>query len=238
MDDVSGVIKSGAVADITDMVKKFLGPALEEYGAIFADKVRVHRVKNLIATTEKTKRILEDAGLEANQIPSRLLLPILDTCSVEDNDDLQERWAGLLASASQGGDSVSPSFVETLKQLTPKEAKHCDHMLVELTKLYKRSPTKEDAIPYQAFTKVWEAPAGMSDTCERLGLIRRDYNVEMGTNSFRYMADDKETIETTLGEVERAFDDLEAELQHRYVFTAYALRFFKACRGPKKASKA
>ena len=97
MDGTGEIIKSGAMANLIDLLKTLAGPALEEVGAIIADNARVYRVKNLLRTTEKTKRILQDAGLPPNPVPTRLLLPILDTCSVEDNDDLQECWAGLLA---------------------------------------------------------------------------------------------------------------------------------------------
>jgi abortive infection alpha-like protein len=51
-------------------------------------------------------------------------LPIIEACSVEDNETLQDVWAGLLATASQDTDAISPSFVETVKQLTPDEARY------------------------------------------------------------------------------------------------------------------
>jgi Abortive infection alpha len=114
----------GPLAHMSDLVNKLLGPACGEIGVIFGDTLKVHRIKNFIKTTEKTNRMLEDAGLNPNPVPSRVFLPIVEASSVEDDDDLQERWAGLLASASQEGDSFSPSFAETLKQLTPDEAKH------------------------------------------------------------------------------------------------------------------
>ena len=37
-------------------------------------------------------------------------------------------WAGLLASASQDPDVVTPPFVETLKQLTPDEARYLQRL--------------------------------------------------------------------------------------------------------------
>jgi Abortive infection alpha/Protein of unknown function (DUF2806) len=136
---------------------KLAGPAVEEVGLMIGDRVKVYRIKNLIATTQKTRRILEDAGLLPNAVPSRLLLPIMDTCSVEDNEDLQQRWAGLLASASQESDSFSPSFVETLKQLTPREAK----LLDRVSDWPQRS--QDGSIPYQAFEDGLETRAAGID---------------------------------------------------------------------------
>ncbi|WP_433969872.1 Abi-alpha family protein [Tunturiibacter gelidiferens] len=183
MDGAGEIIKSGAMANLTDLLKTFAGPALEEVGAILADNAKVYRLKNLLRTTEKAKQILQDAGLHPNSVPARLLLPILDTCSVEDNDDLQERWAGLLASASQETDSLSPSFIETLKQLTPKEAIHFDHIFTEASNLFAngfltRSLVSDDPVPPTAFSE--DSPKGARETYERLGLIRRDYEVKLG----------------------------------------------------------
>jgi Abortive infection alpha len=233
IDGTGEIIKSGAMANLTDLLKTLAGPAFEELGAILADHVRVYRVKNLLRTTEKTKRILLDAGLPPNPVPTRLLLPILDACSVEDNDDLQERWAGLLASASQEADSLSPSFIETLKQLTPSEAKHYDHIFVEVSKLYKGNLTGDDPIPHQAFTDAWKAPKGVVETYERLGLVRRDYDVEVKSGSWRITYDVK-NLKSTVEEIENALDEMEAEVRYRHFCTAYGLSFLNACRGPRK----
>ena len=53
---------------------------------MLGDHVRVYRVKNLVKTAQKTKRILEEAGLHPQEVPGRVLLPILDTCSLENDD--------------------------------------------------------------------------------------------------------------------------------------------------------
>jgi len=70
MDGTGEIIKSGAMANLTDLLKTLAGPAFEELGAILADHVRVYRVKNLLRTMEKTKRILQDAGLPPNPVPT------------------------------------------------------------------------------------------------------------------------------------------------------------------------
>lgn len=123
MESTGEVLKTGALADVTDLLKRLAGPAVDELGAMPADRIQVYRLQNLLKIGNKTKRILEDAGVQPKSIPSRYLLPILDTCSFEDDDDLQKRWAGLLAFATQEGDSLSPSFIETLKQLRPQDTR-------------------------------------------------------------------------------------------------------------------
>jgi Abortive infection alpha len=117
MNEAGDIIKSGAGEKIADLVNKLAGPLAEEVGMMFGDKVRVYGVKNWIKTVKKTARLLRDASLPANAVPPRLFLPIMEASSVEDNETLQDMWAGLLATASQDTDAVSPSFVETLRNL-------------------------------------------------------------------------------------------------------------------------
>lgn len=119
-------------------------------------------------TFQETERLLRDAGLQANAVPLRLLLPIVENSSVEDNDSLQELWAGLLATSSQQADAVSPSFVETLKQLTPDEATHLKRVCEALKESRKNRLAANMPITLYAFTKAWGAPVGVpADTFER-----------------------------------------------------------------------
>ena len=64
---------------------------------MLGDKVRVYRVKNWINTVRKTERLLREAGLSANALPPRLFLPIMEACSAEDNETLQEYAGGSLS---------------------------------------------------------------------------------------------------------------------------------------------
>jgi hypothetical protein len=112
------------------------GPLAEELGMLMADKVKLYRVKNWVNVVQKTERILAKANLPPNAVPPRLFLPICDASSVEEDETLQDLWAGLLASASEKSDSLPPSFVETLKQLTPNEAIGLEDIL-DLVEMFK-----------------------------------------------------------------------------------------------------
>jgi Abortive infection alpha/Protein of unknown function (DUF2806) len=169
MTDAGEIIKSGAGEKIADLVNKLAGPLAEEVGMMLGDKVRVYRVKNWIKTVEKTERLLRVAKLPANAVPPRLFLPIMEASSIEDNETLQDMWAGLLTAASQDTDAVSPSFVETLKQLTPDEARHLQEMyenhLLMAASDHRRLPLD------------FSLPKILFDTYERLGLVRREYEL-------------------------------------------------------------
>jgi hypothetical protein len=225
MTNSSDIQWSGLIDKAADLLHRLAGPMADEFGAIFGDKVRVYRVKNLVNTMQKTERILSNAGLQPNAVPPRLLLPIIENSSVEDNETLQEMWAGLLATTSQETETVSPSFIETLKQLTPQEARHLEHVVRRTIQMYKRPRLTPgtNVTPY-AFTKAWDAPSGVSsETYERLGLIRRDYDVNLKW--------------PRANSIEEAIDGVETEMAYTFKFSAYAVRFLNACHGPGSNEK-
>jgi hypothetical protein len=226
MSEEVSVVKSVAatVENISDIVNKLAGPLSEEVGMLFGDKVRVYRVKNWIRTTLKTERLLREAGLSPNAVPPRLFLPIMEASSVEENELLQDMWAGLLATASQETDDISPSFIETMKQLTPNEARFLQGLyedsLREMNETMLSRFQKRTLAKYPISARIFLRPPGeprkpwaSSEPYERLGLVRREYDVK-----------------TKLLDGEAISD---AEIVWRFFFTEYGIGFMRSCRGPR-----
>lgn len=65
--------------------------------------------------------MVADVGLTIRPVPGRILIPLLQSASLEEDDDLQKRWAALLANAATEGrgSTILPASVEVLRQLTP-----------------------------------------------------------------------------------------------------------------------
>ena len=108
------------LAPLKDIILKIAGPLASEIGLGLGDAARVYRFKRAVQLLEKVKRIASDAGFEPRAVSPRLLLPILDASSLEDNDDLHDHWAALLANAANPGtsQSVHAAFIEILKTLS------------------------------------------------------------------------------------------------------------------------
>ena len=88
-----------------------LGEAVKESGGLIGDKVRYQRFKNQVLILRKSQTLLEEAGLQPRPIPMKTLVPLVESCSLEDDPDIQEMWARLLADAAS---SASNAFLHAI----------------------------------------------------------------------------------------------------------------------------
>jgi len=129
--------------------------------------------------------MLKEMRAEAQQVPLKILIPIIQNASLEEDDDLQNRWAALLAN-NASGDYVETAFPEILRQLSSADAhllRMCFHEVLHFMEASEAAPWSGSID--QSISK-WKAtlveplsPASpVSDLSEenltRLGLMERN----------------------------------------------------------------
>jgi hypothetical protein len=117
-----GAAVAGALK-FTDVIKAMLGPATAEIAERFRDDVRLYRFGRQLACLKKAEQMAKDAGFTPKAVPIKLLFPLLEGASLEENEDLHTMWAALLANAASAtkGEMVRPGFIAILKQMAPDE---------------------------------------------------------------------------------------------------------------------
>lgn len=236
MSGIESIVATGATTLAVDLLRRLAGPAADQVGLMLGDKAWEYRANNLIKITMRLQRKLREAGLPASTVPPRLLLPIIENCSVEDNETLQEMWAGLLATASQETDSMSPSFIETLKQLTPDEARQLEYLAAETAKssMTEALPSRA-AVPDSLYQNRDDSQIQIPfDTFERLGLIRRDWSAYIGLSGHLRNYEDSQRYPSPEILAESLNEGLTSE--YSLSFTEYGSHFLDACRGPRAQS--
>lgn len=113
-----------AFETVKELLEPFLGPPIKEVGEILGDQARLFRFQNQIKILKRARSSLEAAGLNPQRVPLKILVPILQDGSLEEDESMTERWAALLANAASPGESPEtlPSFPQMLKELAPREA--------------------------------------------------------------------------------------------------------------------
>ncbi len=133
LEDVTG---AGKLADSTEkltreirgLVSNFLDPIAKESGEFVADKIRGLRMKNAVRVMKDALSMTREAGIATNPVPLRILVPVLEGAGLDDEGELLDRWAALLASVA-AGDPILTSYPRILAELTPIEAKILDYVV-------------------------------------------------------------------------------------------------------------
>lgn len=135
-------LTTGAVDGAAAFLSRICLPAAEEFGLLLRDKVHHWRSANMVAVTQmaEAKLTLSGAGPEVYAHP-RLLGTILDEGSWTSDSEVQEMWAGLLASSctASGDDDSNLLFVNLLSRLTRLQARvmkyACEHLPKAVTQV-------------------------------------------------------------------------------------------------------
>jgi len=124
--DAANTVIKKSFDGIEGFLKIVCAPALEEYGLMLKDKVRHWRLNNIYSILDKAKGKLEfeNEHLQIKAHP-RVALSIIENGSLNDDDEIQEMWAGLFASSctKTGQEDENLIFIDLLKQITVCEAR-------------------------------------------------------------------------------------------------------------------
>lgn len=118
-----------------DEIKSFFDGIIPDFvkegGGILTDTVRLWRFQNQVRIIKKTKEIIEESNLDKQQVPLKVLYPLLESSSLEEDASMQSRWSNLLANAIVGTVNIAPNYIEILKEISSLEALVLDKVFDE-----------------------------------------------------------------------------------------------------------
>lgn len=118
-------LAKGAVDGSGAFLGRICLPAAEEFGLLLKDKVSAWRANNAIEIVKKAEKKLNKIENNKNlHAHPRLVTTAFETGSFSDNPEVQEMWAGLLASScdEEGKDESNLLFMTILSQINSTEA--------------------------------------------------------------------------------------------------------------------
>lgn len=135
-------IKSSTIEKGLELAKEFLGklisPTIEEIGLLISDNLKFLRFKNQVRILLKAKEYVEKNNISLKEIPIKILVPLLDKASLEDDEKLQDKWAKMLVNMVDSENNfqnqifpyilsqISFEEYEELKTLLQKEKTHIE----------------------------------------------------------------------------------------------------------------
>jgi len=145
-------IKSSTIEKGLDLAKEFLGklisPTIEEIGLLAGDQIKYIRFKNQVKILLKARNYVQEKHINIKEVPIKILVPLLEMASLEENEDLQDKYAAMLAnmidSESNLQNQIFPYLLsqisieefEAVQELKNKEKQHLNDK-IELSELLK-----------------------------------------------------------------------------------------------------
>ena len=112
--------------ELGGFIAKYTGGPLAQAMGIVEDRLKYMRWERQIRLMDRANTFLRDRGLDApnRNIPLQTAIPLLESASLAENDELQDRWAMLLANAADinSKTEVRRAFVSILDDLTALDA--------------------------------------------------------------------------------------------------------------------
>lgn len=209
-----GATAIGAAIPFTAIVKRMLGPAADEVAEMLRDQVRLYRYGRQLTCFEKAAKMAEEAGFQASPVPPKILFPLLEGVSLEEDDKMHIMWAALLANATNPAstDSVRPSFIAVLKQLASDEARLLNWFYGEVEERNKAVPRLSVEFKFDELTRAYRSLQNHSSLGDEFVICLSNLEV----------AD-------LIGRIDHKVNN---EILPRYVSRSRGVAFYRACRPP------
>jgi hypothetical protein len=237
-----------------------LGPAADEVADMLRDSIRLYRYQRQLRLLEKAETMASQAGFTPQAVPLKLLFPLLEGASLEEDEDIHTMWSALLANSSHPSslNLVLPSFAEVLRVLTPEEAR----LLNAAYKYAMSRVSPSNLTPASELGILAETEgAQILDPFDRIEQMKQLTQIEQGTyrDIFRlFLRSGGSTIRDALitsdadptalrdaetrYQFEVAFEELQRlqmwtsireSAQERYYLSAFGCQFITVCNAPE-----
>ena len=118
----SGALAQQGLESAQGFLKRLILPMATELGLLIADPIRIWRLKNQVKILNKAKEICEKQKIDPKAISVKLLVPLLENASLEEDEELQNRWAILLANLVDSNNNIANHvFPYILGQISKNE---------------------------------------------------------------------------------------------------------------------
>lgn len=165
-----------------EFVFKIFGPLAEKTGDILSDlldgslgvRIKLWRCKRIVDTILKAQQYLNKKGIDPGIVPLKILHPLLQSASLEEDGNMQEKWAALLANAAdpKKSNDIHLSYIEILKQLSPIEAKILDDYYSLYQEIEEKIRWERTGFGHKSEFQVFKR-----DVCNNTGLSPEEFDL-------------------------------------------------------------
>lgn len=112
------------------LLKTLFGPSFDELAGLIADQVKLRRFNNQLKIITKAHESLIQNNIDPKQISLKVLAPLIELSSLEEDESLQNKWSNLIAHILKGDKEIifQQSCITILNKLSSEEANLLDRL--------------------------------------------------------------------------------------------------------------
>lgn len=142
----------------------------QELGGYLADKVKYWRASLQLKNLKKITQQIKEAGFEPKKLEMKVLFPYLDGISLEEDEQMQDRWADLITNYVDPNVNLSLTvYPEILRQLSTPEIIILQKLKIIAEQKKQAFITSQGDIPIE--TSIETVSVEIISNLVRLGLI-------------------------------------------------------------------
>jgi hypothetical protein len=213
-----GTVGKPAADVAKDLLVRLLGPSVDIGGDALKEWLQ-RRFSRGQETISNAGKMIVEAGLELRQVPGRILIPLIQSASLEEDEGLSARWSALLANAATNeyGDTILPAYAEILRQLTTPHV-HILDWIYENAQV----PSAQEPLITGWRDVDWEKVS------YRFGLTRTDYQIIASDLHRLQVIDGRRSVQPVYGG-----PSLSSASTYEVIgLTPLGVAFIRACRQP------
>ena len=177
-------IKSSTIEKGLELAKDFLDklvmPAVEETGLLIKEKVTYWKFKNQVKILNKAKDYCEKHGIEPKTVSFKLLVPLIETSSLEEDELLQDKWAVLLGNLVDSDQNIENHvFPYILGQISTNE-------FLVLEKVVKDKKERIKTLKAELKQFLIDKPNIETDLKKKIAEIEEEIKIEQGDKIYSY----------------------------------------------------
>ncbi|MBC2734165.1 MAG: DUF4393 domain-containing protein [Desulfobacteraceae bacterium] len=155
--EVAKTLTKETVREIGRFLEMVVGEPLKGIGGIASDQVSYWRYINLLKLKDKVDAIHVERAFEGKTlpIPPRYAIPIIETASTEDNETIQDLWAGLIANAVDSSKrlSMNKRYIRILTDMEPLDAQVLELLMQDFDLKTKSTPEEAQGLTVSQLSK-------------------------------------------------------------------------------------
>ena len=211
-------LTSGVIDGAAAFLSRICLPAAEEFGLLLRDRVHHWRAQNIAAISEKAEeKLAANAAPESAHSHPRLVSSIIENGSWVQDSEVQEMWAGLLASSctESGDDESNLIFVTLLSRLTSLQVRVLKFACEQAQK--------------------WRLPNGLIGVSSRLGVTKDALIALAAENDLQRLDRELDYLRSIELLTQGGFHQLDVHLNADLTPTALALHLYVRAQGSRSS---